>query len=140
MWVSPERVSPAQQPPIDMIPGQLPEDGYRCAQDLRCRRNYGRTADSLPQAGQFGRKRGELDPQLLVLFPEWLKRLLLSKNQGYDASWSCQPDRLWNTSGGALITDNLCLRCNQDSCRGQGLSKVDVRQAPSRPLNVYENF
>lgn len=76
--------------------GLSPDDGYRCAQDLRSSRNCGRTADSPPQDGQFGRKGGELDPQLLILLTEWLNLLLLSKDQGYDAGWSCQPNRFWN--------------------------------------------
>jgi hypothetical protein len=53
-------------------------------------------ADLLAQLGQFARQRGELAAELVVLLPESLNLLLLSKNQRSVAGWCCQPIRFWN--------------------------------------------
>lgn len=71
----------------------------------------------------LGCERGELDPQLLVLYPECQTLLQLSKNQ--------RPQACWNSSQGVGGTGYLYLRCNRDSSRRQWFSSVDGLREPS---------
>ena len=43
-------------------------------------------------------------------------------------------------AGGALIAGGLYLRCNRESGRRQGFSRIEVRHELSRPLNAYDTL